>query len=122
MDLKLEQHIYVEYYFKRGYTARDTFKLLQKAYGCECLQHTMILEWFGQFYDGPVSVDDPKDGRSHTSRMTENIDAVCMALVRDRCMSRMLAECFHIDKETVRMIITADLRKKNGVRVSFRMH
>ncbi len=103
MDLKLEQCICVKFCFKSGYTATDTFKLLQKVYNHECLPHTTVFEWFGQFCDSCVSAnDDLRKGRLCTSRMTENIEAVHTALVQDRrCTIKMHAECFHIDKETV---------------------
>ncbi len=49
MYSKLEQHVGLKFCFKSGYAATDTFKLLQKAYSCECLSCTMVFKWFGWF-------------------------------------------------------------------------
>ncbi len=84
LDSKLEQCVCVKFCFKSSYTAIDTFELFQKAYGCKCLSHTMVFEWYSWFCDSRVSVDDdPGEGRRRTSRTTENIKAVCAVLVQD---------------------------------------
>ncbi len=51
-----------------------------------------------------------QERRDCVLRMTENNEALCVALVQGNCCTiRMFAEHFSIDKETVRTIITADL-------------
>ncbi|EFN78092.1 Putative uncharacterized protein FLJ37770, partial [Harpegnathos saltator] len=46
----------------------NAFKMLQKAYGNDCLSKTSTFEWFKKFQEGRESVeDDTCSGRPSTS-------------------------------------------------------
>ncbi len=79
--------------------------------------------WFGKFRDGCEDVhDDKRVGCPRTSRTDDNIAAVCAALQHDRqSMVRLLEEQLHINRETIRHIITEDLGKKKSMLASCRM-
>ncbi len=92
--------------------------MLQKAYSNKCLSRTNIFKWYDKFCNGQESMDDD----DATSRTLKHMAKVHAALVDDRrSVIRMLAERFHIDKETMRKIITEDLGGKK-LRVRFVPH
>ncbi len=101
----------VLFYFKNELTATEMFEMLQKAFGNECLSRTNVFEWYGKYCNGRESVgDDPRAGRPPNQTNTGTHCKVCAALADDqRSTIRMLADWFHIDKETVCKIITEDL-------------
>ncbi len=113
-----------EHIVSRGWRSSFVLKLywrLQKL--SECCKKRMVMnayrtnifEWCGKFHNGRKRVDDdPRARRHRTSRTPEYIAKVCVALADDWSSTiRMLAKWFHIDKETVRKIITEDLGGKN---------
>ncbi len=60
--------------------------------------------------------DDPRAGHLQTSPTLEHIAKVHTAFADNQCsVIRMLSEWFHIDKETIRKIITDDLVGKSCV-------
>ena len=47
---------------------KETFQMLQQAYGEDCLSGTQCHEWYQRFKSGRTSIeDDPKSGRPSTS-------------------------------------------------------
>ncbi len=114
METNHEQWMAIKFCFKNELTATEMFKMLQKVYSNECLSHTNVFEWYGKFHNGWESVDDdPRSGRLRTTCTREHITKVRAALADDwRSMIRMLAKRFHIDKGTIRKIITEDLGGK----------
>ncbi len=100
--------------FKNELMATKTFKMLQRAYGNECLSLTNIFEWYDKFCNGRENVDDdPRVGCSRTSQTPEHITKIHAALEDDRRSTIiMLVEQFHIDKETVCKFIAEDLGEK----------
>ncbi len=64
IEIPREQQTAIKFRFKNELTATEMFKMLQKAYGNECLSRINVLEWCGKFYDGRESmVDDTRMGR-----------------------------------------------------------
>ncbi len=120
METHCEQRTVIKFCFKNESTATETFKMLQKVYGNECLSCTNVFKWYGKFRNGRESVDDdPRVGHRQTSLTSEYIAKVCAASADDRrSMIRALVKWFHIDKETVHKIITKYLGgKKLSVRI-----
>ncbi len=114
MDSKLEQRVCVKFGFKSGYTVMIRLNYYKKhmVVNVCCVQR--VFKWFDQFRKSRVSIDnDPREWKLRTSRTTEKVEAVHAALVQNQhFMIGMLAEYFHIDKETMHMILTAYLGKK----------
>ena len=44
-----EQRICIKFCFKIGKTAKETYQLLQQAYGEDAMGHTQVFDWFHRF-------------------------------------------------------------------------
>ena len=56
-----EQRVCVK--FCLGKTATETWKMLQQAFGEECISQTQCFEWYSHFKAGRTSTDeDPRSG------------------------------------------------------------
>ncbi len=113
METNIEQRSAIELCWKAGKTGAETYKLLRKVYGEECVSRATMFLWFSKFRDGCEDVhDDEQAGRPHTSR-TDNIAAVRAALQHDcRLTVHLLEEQLHINREMICHIITKDMGKK----------
>ena len=49
LSLNMEQRINVKFCVKLGKSATETYDLLKKVYGDQCLSRTQIFEWFKRF-------------------------------------------------------------------------
>jgi len=45
----MEQKANIKFCFKLGKTFTETFKLLKKVYGDDCLSRTRVFEWYKRF-------------------------------------------------------------------------
>ncbi len=92
----------------------QTYELLQKAYGEECVSRATTFLWFGKFRDDREDVHyNERAGCPRTSQTDDNIAAVRTALQHDRRSTvRLLEEQLHINQEMIRHIITEDLGEK----------
>ena len=62
-----EQSVCVKFCIKLGKTFTETFQMLQRAYGEDCLSRTQCHEWYQRFKYGRTSIeDDPKSGQPRT--------------------------------------------------------
>jgi len=52
LSVNVEQHINVKFCVKLGKSATETYDLLKKVYGDECLSHTQVFMWFKRFKEG----------------------------------------------------------------------
>ncbi len=93
----------------------ETYELLQKVYREECVSRATTFLWFSKFRDSRKDVHEYKwAGHPRTSRTDDNITAVHAVLQHNRrSMVRLLEEQLHINRETIRHIITEELGKKN---------
>ncbi len=114
MKTNIEQRSAIKSCWKAGKTDTETYELLRKAYEEECVSRATILLWSGKFWDGREDVHDDKwAGLPHTSPTDNNIAAVHVVLQHDcRSMVHLLEQQLHINRETIRHIITGDLGKK----------
>ena len=68
--------------FQIGKTFTETFKMLQEAYGKDCLSRTQCHEWYQRFKSGRTSIkDDPKSGRPSMSMDDDHVEKV-LAVIR----------------------------------------
>jgi len=75
----------VKFCFKLGKTATETWKMLQQAFGDECMSQTQCFEWYGRFKTGRTSIEeDPQSGRPSTSTDDVHIDAVRDLILQNR--------------------------------------
>ena len=61
----LEERYAIKFCFKLGKNARETYRILQTAFGPSCMNRASVLEWHKRFKEGRKSVrDDDRSGRS----------------------------------------------------------
>ena len=99
---------------KLGKSATETYDLLKKAYGDECLSCTQVFEWFKKFKEGREELgDDQHPGHRGTSKTDANIEKVGEIVRQNRLLSiRAVAELINIDKETVQHILHNNFNMK----------
>ena len=104
----------INFCFKAGLSATETQVLVQKAYGSEDLNRSIVLRWYFRFQDGRVLVeDDERGGCPKSTRTGVNIAAVTDLVKNDRQItSRMIEESLNIPKTVVLRILKEDLGKK----------
>jgi len=93
----------MKFYVKLGKSTTETYDLLKKVYGEECLFRTQVFEWFKRFKEGREEIgDDQCPGRPSTSTTDANMENVGEIVRQHRRVSiRAVAELINIDKETV---------------------
>ena len=61
----LEERYAIKFCFKLGKNARETYGMLQTAFGASCMNRASVFEWHNRFKEGRESVrDDERCGRS----------------------------------------------------------
>ena len=61
----LEERYAIEFGFKHGKNARETYGMLQTDFGVSCMNQASVFEWHKRFKEGRESVrDDDMCGRS----------------------------------------------------------
>jgi len=102
-----EQRVSAKFCVKLGKFVTETYDLLKKFYGDECLPRTQVFEWFKRFKEGREEIgDDQCPGRTSTSEIDANIEKVGEIVRQNRRLSiRAVAEFINITKETVRQIL-----------------
>jgi len=112
--VKAEQGVNVKFCVKLGKPATETYHLLKKVYGDECLSRTQVFEWFKRFKEGREEIgDDQRPGRPSTSKTEANIEKIGEIVRQNRRLSiRAIAELINIDKETVRQILHNNFNMK----------
>jgi hypothetical protein len=115
----------VKFCFKLGKIATETWKMLQRAFGDECMSRTQCFEWYTHFKTGRTSIDeDPRSGRPSTSTDNVHIDAVRHLILQNRRLTiREIAEDVGIDFGSRQAILTeprvlTEDQKANRVNIS----
>ena len=113
----MEQRVNVKFRVKLGKSATETYDLLRKVYGDECLSGTQVFEWFKRFKEGRKEIgDDQHPGRPSTSKTEANIEKVGEIVRQNRPLSiRGVAEVINTDKETVGQILRNNFNVKKSV-------
>jgi len=114
LTVNVEQRVNVKFCVKLGKSATETYDLLKKVYGDECLFRTQVFECFKRFKEGREEIgDDQRLGRPNTSKTGDNIEKVGEMFRQNRRLSiRTVTELINIDKETVRQILHNNFNMK----------
>ena len=81
-ERKIEQRCAIKFCVKLGETGIETFNKLKQAYGEHALSRSQVFKWYKAFSEGRESIkDEPRSGRSSTSKTDNNVEIV-RALVR----------------------------------------
>jgi len=109
-----EQRVCAKFSFKLGKTFTETFRMLQQAYGEDCVSRTQCHEWYQRFKSGRTSIeDDPKCGRSSTSMDDDHVEKVLAVIRQNRRVNiREVAEEVGICKRPCHLILTNKLRMR----------
>jgi len=114
LSVNVEQHVNVKFCLKLGKSATETYDLLKKVYGDECLSRTQVFERLKRFKEGREEIEDyQRHDRPSTSKTGANIEKVGEFVRQRRGLSiRAVAEFINIDKETVRQILHNNFNMK----------
>ena len=101
--LRVNMGVNVKFCVKLGKSATETYDMLKKVYGEQCLSHTQVFEWFKRFKEGKEEIgDDQRPGRPSTSKTDASIEKVGEIVRQNRRLSiRAVGELINTDKETV---------------------
>jgi len=77
LSVNMELRVNVKFCVKLGKSTTETYDLLKKVYGDECLSCTQVFEWFKRFKEGrKENEDDQRPGHPSTSKTDTNIEKV----------------------------------------------
>ena len=109
-----ELRINIKFCAKLGKSPSETLIMLSQVYGDACRKTSTVFEWHKRFKEGREDVhDDDRSGRPVTHRTEETVDSVRALVKSDRRLSiRMMADELLPSRETVRKILTEDLRMR----------
>jgi hypothetical protein len=114
MDGGTEQSFAIKVSFKAGPFAEETLVLVQKTYGSEAVNRSIVFRWCSRFRDGRELVGDEKrDDRPKSTGTEVNIAAVADLVKNGRLFATgMIAESLNIPKTVVLLILKEDLGKE----------
>ena len=112
-ELELEQRTNFKFLVKLGKSGNEIREMLVQVYGDNAMKKTAVYKWMKRFSEGRESVtDEERSGWPATSRTEENIAKIRQIVRENRQLTvRSIAEQVNIDRETVRKILTEDMRK-----------
>ena len=92
----------------------ETYELMKKVYGDDCMSRTQGYTWFTRFKNDRDDLnDDPRPGRPEASNRAELVEKVREIIAIDANFTvRMLAEKFNLSYCTIYTILTKDLGKR----------
>jgi [histone H3]-lysine36 N-dimethyltransferase SETMAR len=106
-----DQRICIKFCLKNNISATDTFKMLTKCFGDECLSRTRVFEWYKMFENGREIVqnlDHPR--RSLTSVNEQNIQVIKDLVIHNRRITiRDIAEHIQISFGSIQSILKNNL-------------
>ena len=113
----MEQSVNVKFCVKLGKSATETYDLLKKVYGDECLSRTQVFEWFKSFKGGREEIGGvQRPRRPSTSKTDANIKKVGEIFGQNRRLNiRAVSKLINFDKETVRQILRNNFNIKKCV-------
>jgi len=114
LSVNVEQCVNVKFCVKLGKSSTETYDLLKKVYGDECLSRTQVFKWFKRFREGREEIGDNQcPGHPSTTKMDANIEKVGEIVRQNHRLSiQAVAELINGDKETVRQILHNNFNTK----------
>ena len=75
--MRIEQRANINFCFNLGKTFTETYQMMKKVYGDDCLSRSRIHEWFKRFQEGREALeDDELSGRPRNIVNEENAEIV----------------------------------------------
>ena len=82
---KFDQNCAIKFCVKHGESATVTYEELQRAYGEHSLSRAQVFRWHKSFLEGREQVEDePRVGRTSTSKTDNNVERVRSLVRSDR--------------------------------------
>ena len=108
----LEEWYAIKFCFKLGKNARETYGMLQTAFGPSCMNQALAFEWHKRFKEGRESVrDDERCGRSKEVNTPQLIGQIKNFMDKDRRVSiETISAQFYVSVGTVHTIICKELK------------
>jgi hypothetical protein len=89
----MEQRANIQFCFKTGKTATETYQLIKQAYGDNALSRTRVYEWYARYWDGRENLENDERNGPTTVRTPDMIETVREMISSDRRMTlRMMEE------------------------------
>ena len=110
----IEQRANIKFSFKLRKKFAETYELLKKVYGYDCMNYTQVYTWFTRFKNGRDDLNDvPRPGRPEASNRAEFVEKVRGIIAIDANFTmKMLAEELNSSYCTIYTILTEDLGKR----------
>ena len=110
----LEGRYAIEFCFKLGKNATETYGMLQTVFGPSCMNRASVFEWHKRFKEGREAVrDDERCGRSKEVRTPELIGQIKNFIDKDHRVSiETISAQFDVSVETVHTIIREELNMR----------
>ena len=110
----MEQRANIKFCFKLGKKFSETYELLKKVYGDDCMSRTQVYTWFTRFKNGHDDLnDDSRPEWPESSNRAELVEKVREIITIDANFTvRMLAEELNSSYCTVYTILTEDFCKR----------
>ena len=110
----MEQRANIKFCVKLEKKIAETYELMKKISGDDCMSRTQVYNWFTRFKNGNENLnDDLRPGRPEASNGAEMVEKVREIIGIDaNFTTRMLAEELNTSKNTIWRILTEDLGKR----------
>ena len=115
--MSFEQKANIKFCFKRGKTFTETFELMKKVDGDDCLSCVRVHEWFTRFKDGREDINDDEHTGRPKSVITENSIVIMREFIKNKPKSslKFMESELNISKTSNYRILTdhLGLRRRN---------
>ena len=109
----LEEWYAIEFYFKVGKNAIETYGMLQTAFVASCMNRASVFESHKRFKESRESVKDERFGRSKDVRTPELFGQIKNFMDKDRRVSiETISAQFDVSAWTVHTIIREELKMR----------
>ena len=110
----MEQRANIKFCVKLKKKFDETYELMKKVYGDDCMSRTQVYTWFTRFKNGREDLNgDLRPGRPEVSNRAELVEKVREIIAIDANFTvRMLAEESNSSYCTIYTILTEDLGKR----------
>ena len=110
----MKQRTNIKFRFKLEKKFAETYELMKKVYGDDCMSRTEVHTWFTRFKNGRDDLnDDPRPGRPEASNHAELVEKIREIIAIDAKFTvRMLSEELNLSYCTIYTILTEDLGKR----------
>ena len=103
-----EQRANIKFCFKIGKTFTETFELMKKVYGDDCLPRARVHEWFTRFRDGREDINDDEHTGRPKSVITKNSIEIVREFIKNEPKSslKFMESELNISKTSIYRILT----------------